>query len=134
MQDAISAHAINGTTFPEKDILHLFLGTCRAVQAMHNYVAGPSAVYPPNAGPIAAQNTDIDDTALDPNIQNESEGLIQEMEHQSTGHKIGQNQHDEEAADDEAAARMSRPKAERVREGEVQPWAHRMFLWQRLRH
>lgn len=95
---------------------------------MHNYVAGPVAVYPPNAGPLAGQNTDVDDTALDPNIQNEQEGLIHEMEHQSTGHRSAPNQYDAEAADDEAATRMARPKSDRVKEGEVQPWAHRGWL------
>jgi serine/threonine kinase 16 len=30
-------------------MLRLFLGTCEAVRAMHTYVLGPSATYPPNA-------------------------------------------------------------------------------------
>lgn len=120
-------------------MLQLFLGTCRAVEAMHHYVAGPVAVYPPNAGPLAAQNTEIDHTALDPNIEHEQQGLIHEVDHQSSGHKHPSDTvFDAEAAEeeeDEQAQRSQRPKAERVQEGQVQPWAHRtppfFMAWRR---
>lgn len=32
----------------EREMLSLFLGTCEAVRAMHTYVPGPSATYPPS--------------------------------------------------------------------------------------
>lgn len=37
VQDAIHRHVVNGTRYSEAEMLHLFLGTCKAVQAMHKY-------------------------------------------------------------------------------------------------
>ncbi|CAO1628338.1 unnamed protein product [Parajaminaea phylloscopi] len=37
IQDAINRHVVNGTHFSEREMLALFLGTCKAVQAMHQY-------------------------------------------------------------------------------------------------
>lgn len=49
IQDAIAEHTVNGTQFEEKEMLTLFLGTCEAVRAMHTYVPGPKATYPPSS-------------------------------------------------------------------------------------
>lgn len=37
IQDAINRHVLNGTHYSEREMLSLFLGTCKAVQAMHHY-------------------------------------------------------------------------------------------------
>ena len=37
VQDAINAHAVRGSRFGEKEMLELFLGTCRAVKCLHQY-------------------------------------------------------------------------------------------------
>lgn len=37
IQDAINRHAVNGTRYSERDMLQLFLGTCRGIEAMHRY-------------------------------------------------------------------------------------------------
>lgn len=37
VQDAIHRHVVNGTRYSEAEMLNLFLGTCKAVQAMHAY-------------------------------------------------------------------------------------------------
>ncbi|KAK0565637.1 Serine/threonine-protein kinase env7 [Tilletia horrida] len=37
VQDAINAHVVRGSSFSEREILELFLGTCRAVKCMHQY-------------------------------------------------------------------------------------------------
>jgi serine/threonine kinase 16 len=37
LQDAINANVINGTHFPEQEMVRLFKGTCQAVRAMHDY-------------------------------------------------------------------------------------------------
>jgi serine/threonine kinase 16 len=39
LQDAINAHSINGSQFPEKDMVQLFKGTCEAIRAMHDHRA-----------------------------------------------------------------------------------------------
>ncbi|KAA8895111.1 kinase-like domain-containing protein [Sphaerosporella brunnea] len=42
LQDAVNANLVNHTNFPEKQLLRLFLGVCRGVQALHDYkVTGP---------------------------------------------------------------------------------------------
>ncbi len=44
LQDAINAHVVNGTHFPEHEMVRLFKGACEAVRAMHTYRAsGPAA-------------------------------------------------------------------------------------------
>ncbi|CAK7203668.1 Serine/threonine-protein kinase env7 [Sporothrix eucalyptigena] len=37
LQDLINANLVNHTQFPEKQLLQLFLGICRALREMHNY-------------------------------------------------------------------------------------------------
>ncbi|THH31424.1 hypothetical protein EUX98_g2733 [Antrodiella citrinella] len=39
LQDAINANVINHSQFAEKEMLHLFKGTCEAIRAMHDYRA-----------------------------------------------------------------------------------------------
>lgn len=39
LQDAINANVVNGTHFPEQEMVRLFKGTCEAVRAMHEYRA-----------------------------------------------------------------------------------------------
>ena len=42
LQDIINANLVNHTKFPERRLMVLFLGVCRALQAMHYYkVKGP---------------------------------------------------------------------------------------------
>jgi serine/threonine kinase 16 len=42
LQDLINANLVNHTKFPEKRLIVLFLGVCRALKAMHQYrVKGP---------------------------------------------------------------------------------------------
>src|ERR1700712_2510341 len=37
LQDIINANLVNGTKFPERRLMVLFLGVCKALKAMHNY-------------------------------------------------------------------------------------------------
>jgi len=37
LQDLINANLVNHTTFPEKRLMQLFLGVCKALKAMHQY-------------------------------------------------------------------------------------------------
>ncbi|KAI0164770.1 serine/threonine protein kinase [Xylariaceae sp. FL1272] len=39
LQDIINANLVNHTTFPEKELMHLFLGVCKAMTYMHKYRA-----------------------------------------------------------------------------------------------
>jgi serine/threonine kinase 16 len=40
LQDIINANLVNGTRFPERNLMVLFLGVCKALKAMHNYKVG----------------------------------------------------------------------------------------------
>ncbi|KAF7327977.1 Pkinase-domain-containing protein [Mycena kentingensis (nom. inval.)] len=51
IQDAINNHVVNGTHFPEHEMVRLFKGTCEAIRAMHTYRAPIGASVPnTNAG------------------------------------------------------------------------------------
>ncbi|KAJ7928764.1 protein kinase [Mycena leptocephala] len=51
IQDAINANVVNGTHFPEQEMVRLFKGTCEAIRAMHTYRAPIGATLPNgNAG------------------------------------------------------------------------------------
>ncbi|GAP86211.1 putative serine threonine protein [Rosellinia necatrix] len=39
LQDIINANLVNHTNFPEKELMHLFLGVCKAMKEMHQYRA-----------------------------------------------------------------------------------------------
>lgn len=57
LQDIINANLVNGTKFPEKKLMVLFLGVCRALQRMHNYrvAGGPGGVSSLNKAKQARQ-------------------------------------------------------------------------------
>lgn len=40
LQDIINANLVNGTKFPERRLMVLFLGVCKALKAMHYYKVG----------------------------------------------------------------------------------------------
>lgn len=42
LQDMINANLVNHTRFPEKHLMTLFLGICKALRAMHEYRAPPT--------------------------------------------------------------------------------------------
>jgi serine/threonine kinase 16 len=46
IQDAINANVVNGTHFPEQEMIKLFKGTCEAIRAMHTYRAPIGATVP----------------------------------------------------------------------------------------
>ncbi|EIW84239.1 other/NAK protein kinase [Coniophora puteana RWD-64-598 SS2] len=53
LQDAINANVVNGSHFPEQDMVRLFKGTCEALRALHNYqtTVGAQAASKQNTQP-----------------------------------------------------------------------------------
>ncbi|GAA5974275.1 hypothetical protein JCM11641_006706 [Rhodosporidiobolus odoratus] len=49
VQHIISSNHLSGTIFPEQQMLHIFLGTCKAVKAMHQHKAGSSSRSGPSS-------------------------------------------------------------------------------------
>ncbi|GAA5888017.1 hypothetical protein JCM16303_000180 [Sporobolomyces ruberrimus] len=45
VQHVITSHHVNGTHYPESQILPIFLGTCRAVKAMHQHDSQATSKY-----------------------------------------------------------------------------------------
>ncbi|RYP44914.1 hypothetical protein DL768_008659 [Monosporascus sp. mg162] len=43
LQDIINANLVNHTRFPERELMRLFLGVCRALRHMHHYRGPPAA-------------------------------------------------------------------------------------------
>lgn len=55
IQDAINANVVNGTHFPEQEMVRLFKGTCEAVRAMHTYRAPVGAATKPRPNPSVSR-------------------------------------------------------------------------------
>lgn len=76
LQDAINAHLVRNTRFGERDMLHLFLNTCKAVKEMHQYKL-------PNVGATRRQQqiprmevTPAEDPFTDANAASDEQGLL----------------------------------------------------------
>jgi serine/threonine kinase 16 len=68
LQDIINANLVNNTKFPERQLMVLFLGVCKALKAMHNYrvQGGPGGVNSQKkARRIRAEAARADDDAED---------------------------------------------------------------------
>ncbi|KAL4248006.1 protein kinase superfamily protein [Abortiporus biennis] len=91
LQDAINANVINGSQFPEREMLRYFKGTCEAIRAMHDYRAPigtstdpfssrqnrssnarPAANLPP--GPQGHANEDEDEDEMFPHPEGDADG------------------------------------------------------------
>ena len=58
MQDMINANLVNHTRFPEKQLMTLFLGVCKALRSMHEYKAPPAErMEMSDAGPSSSGNS-----------------------------------------------------------------------------
>jgi serine/threonine kinase 16 len=96
LQDVMNSNSVNGTHFPEREILRLFRGTCLAVRAMHTYRSAKASsspnrptrtIAPPSRGPsptpalgtIIQSNHDLEDE------QHENEGLLQRADDDNDG-------------------------------------------------
>lgn len=129
IQHIINTNAVNGSKYDEKAMLSIFLGTCDAVRAMHHYVAGPTAAYPPvptsasspsdvdRSGGIRLQDEDEEEDDDDGPIMTggEGEALIGGLSGAA----------EEEAAEEGASAEPVASGSRIATDQKVQPWAHR---------
>lgn len=56
LQDMINANLVNHTRFPEKHLMMLFLGICKALKAMHQYRPPPAESMQMGSGPADDDN------------------------------------------------------------------------------
>ncbi|KAF9511833.1 hypothetical protein BS47DRAFT_1467771, partial [Hydnum rufescens UP504] len=87
LQDVMNSNSVNGTHFPEREILRLFRGTCLAVRAMHTYRSSKASsspnrptrtIAPPSRGPLPHLHDDNDgghDAHPHPDDEGEGEGF-----------------------------------------------------------
>lgn len=112
LQDLINANLVNHTTFPEKRLMQLFLGVCRALREMHVY-AGSSG---PAGGP--GERMEMRVNGVDENVAAASKGRSKRGTPQKRS-----------GADEDDEAEQQRPlmhgTQEGVPEGNIRSYAHR---------
>jgi len=115
LQDIINANLVNGTKFPERQLMVLFLGVCKALKAMHNYKIG--------AGPGGAKSV-----TKAKKIRGEASRADREAE-EEIGHRRGKNNARDEDSDSEQQEPLMEGEVtisqEGVGPGEIRAYAHR---------
>lgn len=134
---------VNGTRYAEVDMLRIFLGTCQAVRAMHQYHSGPTRateateaapgsstmVYPP--GPTEDDQAEEEDQEEEDRIVNR-----QDSEHAALigGLTLDARQEAEENGQDMPGleddggivlGKLSSGTTGSSKKHSLQPWAHR---------
>lgn len=117
LQDIINANLVNGTKFPERQLMVLFLGVCKALKAMHNYKVGGGGG---NGGANSVKKAK--------KIRGEASRADQELA-QETGHRRGKNNVRDEDSDSEQQEPLMEGEVtisqEGIAPGEIRAYAHR---------
>lgn len=109
LQDLINANLVNHTKFPEKKLMHLFLGVCRALREMHVYT-GPGG----GGGGSGPERMEMRVNGVDENVE-AAQG--RSKRNQESG-----------GADEDDETEQQRPLMhgnEGVPEGEIKSYSHR---------
>jgi serine/threonine kinase 16 len=115
LQDIINANLVNHTKFPERRLMVLFLGVCKALKAMHNYKVqgGPGGANSLNKAKRvrgeAAQ------------AENEAEEEVEQRRGRQKGREVDPDSEQQEPLMD-GEVTMSQ---EGVAPGEIRAYAHR---------
>jgi serine/threonine kinase 16 len=116
LQDLINANLVNHARFPERRLMQLFLGVCRALRSMHQYRGpGAGAGQPPPAEGMEVVRTD---------------GVDRNVVAAKQARRGGSRQAPSAAggADEDDESEQQRPlmdQSEEVGAGEVRSYAHR---------
>ena len=115
LQDIINANLVNHTKFPERRLMVLFLGVCKALKAMHNYRV--------QGGPGGADSV---------NKAKKARGLAARADHEAeeeAGPRRGRQKGRESDADDDQQEPLMEGEVtlsqEGVAPGEIRAYAHR---------
>ena len=115
LQDMINANLVNHTKFPERRLMVLFLGVCRALKAMHQYriKRGPGGASSQNL----ARRVRDDAARVD-------EAAAEEVEGRARGR--GRRDRDEDDTEQEPLMEGEVTRAqEGMEDGEMRAYAHR---------
>ena len=115
LQDAINANLVNRARFPEKRLMVLFLGVCRALKAMHQYrVKGA-----PGGEAARSKAKQVRREAADADREAEEEVI------QANTRRKRRDRDDEQAEQDPLMVGEVMAAQEGVAEGEIRSYAHR---------
>lgn len=108
LQDLINANLVNHTKFPEKKLMHLFLGVCRGLREMHVYTG------PGSGGGSGPERMEMRVNGVDENVEAAQ----------------GRSKRNQESAgaDEDDETEQQRPLMhgnEGVPEGEIKSYSHR---------
>lgn len=108
LQDLINANLVNHTKFPEKKLMHLFLGVCRGLREMHVYTG------PGGGGGSGPERMEMRVNGVDENVEAAQ----------------GRSKRNQESAgaDEDDETEQQRPLMhgnEGVPEGEIKSYSHR---------
>lgn len=112
LQDLINANLVNHTTFPEKRLMQLFLGVCKALREMHVYTGGGGGLGGAPGG--SHERMEMRVNGVDENVE--------------VGKSNRKNKGRERVPDDEDETEQQRPLMggqEGVPSGEVKSYSHR---------
>ena len=65
LQDIINANLVNHTRFPEKRLMLLFLGVCRALKDMHHYRGPPAGAGAADGAAVATERMEMPGNGVD---------------------------------------------------------------------
>ncbi|TPX14226.1 uncharacterized protein E0L32_000620 [Thyridium curvatum] len=113
LQDMINANLVNHTSFPERRLMQLFLGVCRALRDMHRY------------RPQGPERMEMRTNGVDPDV----EGAKGSKQHKKGGRRVAPSAAPA-GADEDDETEQQRPLMvggddEGVPAGEVRSYAHR---------
>lgn len=100
---------VNGTRFPEREMLSLFLGTCQAVESMHTYTPGSSVSYPPSQSRLPTSVQANDSSSSRKKNKGKGRATRQEEEEQEHSSIIFEQQEEEEEEAIRASAGAAEP-------------------------
>lgn len=119
LQDLINANLVNHTKFPEKRLMQLFLGVCRAMREMHVYRGGGADAAA--GGDTRGERMEMRVNGVDENVAASNGRSKKQQQKQQRGRA-------DSGADEDDETEQQRPLMtgeEGVPSGEVRSYAHR---------
>ncbi|OLN88580.1 Serine/threonine-protein kinase ppk13 [Colletotrichum chlorophyti] len=122
LQDLINANLVNHTAFPERRLMLLFLGVCKALREMHKYTG-----QPPRGGPQTMERMEMGHGDEEDNQENGGGPKRMKSGKKNKGGKRVTNIAAAAGADEEDDEEQQRPlmEGETPGSGDVKSYAHR---------
>jgi serine/threonine kinase 16 len=117
LQDVINANLVNGTKYPERRLMVMVLGLCKALKALHQYKVGRNGGMRSAKG-VRAQAARADREAAE-EVQ-EEEGHSKSRRQRRDDRKGSMDTEQEPLMDDEVTASQ-----DGVAPGQIRAYAHR---------